>query len=351
VSEVTRGATAGRTKALMIENIETTAIIVKADDAQGAAVALSDTEFADRLEAIARDIDTFERTRRKMILRIAKLVSDAHDLFLYRRNEGGFTGWMKTRFDCSPSSAYRLLDVHKRFGNGESFPNWETLSDSALYLLAPPSVPKEALDVVAARVEAGENVSCAAVTEVIANAKGKSADSIADETDPAAADVQDNQDDEDPSVEQRRAEHAALFAEPADSAGSESTDEVHGTENLVNGSGSSTAELLLKVWDASTPEDQQFIRDLILEEFFAQASGADIYDRIPADRLDVVCRDFLDKLGVEGMRTRMSDEFGTGLRRQKFAPAERKKSARKWKKSINLPANSARNGRGHRSRH
>ena len=41
-----------------------------------------------------------------MIFRIAKLVSDAHDLFLYRRDEGGFTGWMKTRFGCSSSNAY-----------------------------------------------------------------------------------------------------------------------------------------------------------------------------------------------------------------------------------------------------
>src|SRR6516164_6913521 len=133
----------------MTENITTKIAVFKTQadpDPGGAVTTLSDQEFADRLEAIAQDIETFERRRRRMIFRIAKLVSEAHDLFLYRRDEGGFTGWMKARFGCSSSNAYRLLDVHKRFGDAESFPNWETLSDSALYLLAPPSVPQEALD-------------------------------------------------------------------------------------------------------------------------------------------------------------------------------------------------------------
>ena len=328
----------------MSENIEIGTAVVKADDAQGAvitansAVALSDAEFADRLEAVARDIDTFERTRRKMILRIAKLVSDAHDLFLYRRNEGGFTGWMKTRFDCSPSSAYRLLDVHKRFGNGESFPNWETLSDSALYLLAPPSVPQEALDEVTERIEAGEQPTCAMVTEVIAKAKDKTAESAGD------AEIHDiDAVDEDPSIKQRRAEHAALFADHVWESAEAISVEAENTE--------SDAEELFEFWTESTPQAQQFIRDLVLEEYFAQASGADIYARIPAARLDEVIPAFLDKLTVEGMRTRMSDPFGQEARRKLAAPGKAKKSAKKWKRSINhRPANHA-HQRDHRSRH
>jgi hypothetical protein len=319
----------------MIENISTGTEIVKAETAPGTALALSDKEFADRLEAIAQDIETFERTRRKMILRIAKLVSEAHDLFLYRRDEGGFTGWMKARFNCSSSSAYRLLDVHKRFGDGESFPNWETLSDSALYLLAPPSVPKEALDVVAERVEAGEKVSCAMVTDVIAKAKGNTTKSADD------AEIQEvGVADEDPSIEQRRAEHAALFGD-ADSAAPESAD------SAVESA--SSAELLLEVWNGSTPEDRQFIRDLVLEEFFAQASGADIYDHIPAASLDKVCSAFLDKLTVDGMRTRMSAEFGRQLRAR--LPAPKRKSDKPFKHTLNVKANSARHGRGNHSRH
>jgi hypothetical protein len=376
----------------MAENINTGTAIVKTDDAQGAAViansaaALSDTEFADRLEAIARDIETFERTRRKMILRIAKLASEAHKLFKYRRNEGGFTGWMKTRLGCSSSNAYRLLDVHKRFGDGESFPNWETLSDSALYLLAPPSVPKEALDAVAERVEAGEKPSCAEVNEVIAAVK-------------SAAAAASTQTDEDSGTAAHRAAMARL-AESAEDA-PESVDESveQPTETVpfpttskkkpsplesfgraikwllntcetaveleippLDAQQRSTALTALKEAELAlhsladrltdgadqAASDDKILRDLMLEEFFARASGADIYDRIPVARLDEVIATFLDKLTVEGMRTRMSEEFGRELRARLPAPP---KSGKPFKKGLNHPANSTRTRRGHRSRH
>ena len=84
----------------MTENISTDTAIVKAGDGaelilNNSPVDLSHAEFADRLEAIARDIEVHERARRKSMFRIAKLVSEAHDLFKYRRNEGGFAGWMQ----------------------------------------------------------------------------------------------------------------------------------------------------------------------------------------------------------------------------------------------------------------
>jgi hypothetical protein len=48
------------------------------------------------------------------------------------------------------------------------------LSLSVLYLLAPPSVPQEALDEVAERIAAGEQLSCTEVGRVIAEAKNNS---------------------------------------------------------------------------------------------------------------------------------------------------------------------------------
>ena len=86
----------------------------------------------------------------------------------------------------------------------------------------------------------------------------------------------------------------------------------------------------------------------MLEEFFAQTSGANIFDRIPTARLDEVIAAFLDKLTVEGMRTRMSEEFGRELRAR--VPAPKAKSGKPFKKGMNLPANSARK-RGTHSRH
>jgi hypothetical protein len=304
---------------------------------------------------------------------------------------GTWLAWIQTEFSWSDQTAYRFIHLYQAQQNPEFHNLWNSnLPVSALSQLAAPNTPQEARDEVAARVEAGERPSCAMVTEAIAKAKGKNADSDVQ--------VQDNQDDEyDPSIAQRRREHEALFtespgqvgndrdgddhangrdgdghidddagipdvaiddatleqwktegaarlAETADLAASESTDEVNNSESFAV-----DAELLLEDWDESTPEAQQFLRDLVLEEFFAQAGGADIFDRIPADRLDEVIATFLDKLTVEGMRTRMSEEFGHELRAR--VPAPKPKSGKPFTKGLNHTNNSARNRRHHRSRH
>jgi hypothetical protein len=132
---------------------------------QGAVLSVSDAE---QLELIAQDI---ERLQTAAVLHIAAYAAKAHELFRYDRDEGGYAGWMKDRLGYSRSNAYRLLDVHKRFG-GKSVPMLGTLSPSALYLLAAPATPQEAVDQVAARIEGGERMSCATVAETIAKAKG-----------------------------------------------------------------------------------------------------------------------------------------------------------------------------------
>jgi hypothetical protein len=370
---------------------ETGAAIVKAETEPDAAPALSDKEFADRLEAIARDIQHFER---QAVFRIANRLAKAHELFRYRRDEGGFQGWVENRLDYSRSHAYRLLDVNKLT---ESFPSWDTfgtLSASAIYQLAAPSTSNEVRNEIADRVKAGEKISVAVVTEVIAHVKARTTEAAAETLDIVNK-------DEDPSIAQRKAEHIALFS--PDSTTPESTDEglEQPTETAVFPTTSkkkpsplesfwraiksflNTCEYMAAELEIPPLDEQQrstalitlteaeialhsltarltdgadqaasedkILRDLVLEEYFTQASGADIYGRIPAARLDEVIPALLDKLTVKGLRARMSDEFGTDLRKEKFAPAERKKSARKWK-SINLTAHSARNGRGTHSR-
>ena len=66
-------------------------------------------------------------------------------------------------------------------------------------------------------------------------------------------------------------------------------------------------------------------RDRIIDEFFALASGGNILQRIrAAKRNNTVIADFLDALGVEGMRAAMSPEFEQQLRaalKQTPAPA------------------------------
>jgi hypothetical protein len=357
---------------VMTENIETGTAIIKVEADLGAIPVLPDKEFADQLEALARDIQYFER---QAVFRIANRLAKAHELFRYRRDEGGFQGWVENRLDYSRSHAYRLLDVNKL---AKSFPSWDTfgtLSASAIYLLAAPSTPDEVRNEIADRVKAGEKISVIAVTEVIAKAKGKSS-----ATNTPGAENNENTSNSDSgsagaeiSIETRRAQMEALAAD--EHAAGEHADEADRDDGgddrrrddggddrhaggaevgdaLVTASPSASSKKnLLKIWDDATPEDQQLIRDFVLGEYFAQASGADIYDRIPADRLDEVIPAFLDKLTVEGMRTRMSDPFGQEARRKLAAPEKVKKSAKKWKRSINHhPANHA-HQRDHRSRH
>jgi hypothetical protein len=74
----------------------------------------------------------------------------ARKLFLYKRDEGGFEGWVESRLRYSRTTAYNLLTVHERFG--ESVQSLDTLPRSVLYLLARPSTPDEV------RQEAGERL-------------------------------------------------------------------------------------------------------------------------------------------------------------------------------------------------
>jgi hypothetical protein len=152
----------------MAENIDTGNEIVKTD----LVPTLSNTDFTEQLEAIALEIEGLVR---KATMDIAKRMTKAHELFLYHRDEGGFTGWVQKRLGYSSSTAYNLLNVDKRFGNGESFQNLETLPCSVLYLLAAPSAPEEAVKQVAERVEAGKKPSVARVKEIIGRAKGQKA--------------------------------------------------------------------------------------------------------------------------------------------------------------------------------
>ena len=118
----------------------------------------------DQLEAIAKDIEALQATA---VLRIAERLTQAHELFLYKRDEGGFEGWVENRLKMSRRTAYRLLDVHKQFGDYESVPNWHTLPRSVLYLLATPSTPDEVREEAIERAEAGERLTLAEVKEKI----------------------------------------------------------------------------------------------------------------------------------------------------------------------------------------
>ena len=120
------------------------------------------------LENIAREI---EQLHVKAGLKTGERLATAQKIFHYRRDQGGFTGWIENRLKIiSVATAYRLIDTYKRFGDGECFSNWETLPVSALYLLAAPSTPESAVDEIYDRIQAGETPSCSDVRKTVIRA-------------------------------------------------------------------------------------------------------------------------------------------------------------------------------------
>jgi hypothetical protein len=264
---------------------------------------VSDPVLDEQLEPIARKIELLQTTA---ILQIAREAAKIHEVLRYRRSEGGYTGYMERRLGYSSSSAYRLLDVHTVVGDGESFPNWETLPVSAVYQLCERSTPKEARDEITERLAVGEKPTCSAVSEIIAKARSKTStpaalrDNNGKNAEQARSDA-GNDTDPVKDAERRRAQNGVLFSEnpPAGAASPKSK---------------TKKPLLVEAFE-SRPEERATVRDLVLAEYLELASGTDILKRIRgAKRSDIVIADFLDALTVDGMRKAMSREFGEALR-------------------------------------
>lgn len=122
----------------------------------------------DRLEAIAREIETLQADA---ILHVAERLAEAREIFRYRRDEGGFGGWVESRLHYSRATAYNVLGIYERFG-GECVQYLDTFPASILYLLAAPSTPDEARDEIIQRAHKGDTVPVAEAKRIIEDAKG-----------------------------------------------------------------------------------------------------------------------------------------------------------------------------------
>lgn len=77
--------------------------------------------------------------------------AEARDLFKYRRDVGGFEGWVKARLGWSQAHAHRLIAIHEDLGGKAN--QLACLSRSALFQLAAPSETPEVRDATSAAVE------------------------------------------------------------------------------------------------------------------------------------------------------------------------------------------------------
>jgi hypothetical protein len=125
-------------------------------------------EVDEQLESIAKDIELLQATA---TLRIAERLAEAHKLFLYKRDEGGFQGWVETRLKFSRRTAYSLLDVHKQFGDSESVQLLHTLPRRVLYFISRESTPESARAAVLEAAEFGERITVADVEAAVKKAR------------------------------------------------------------------------------------------------------------------------------------------------------------------------------------
>jgi hypothetical protein len=252
-----------------------------------------------RLEAIAKEIESIQQTA---ITQIAKLVAEARDLYRYHRNEGGFAGWAEKRLGYTRQTAYNLIHVHERFG-GENLSNrLDTFHASVLYLLAAPSTPESARKEVMRRAATGEQVSVADAKRTIQKHRAKDIKPVTDET-TGATKINGNEPKGEP----------------------ESSDKTK-TVRLRRS--------ILQVWETGDSVEQDLLCDIVIAEYFATATGANLFQCIPANNRNAVISELLDRLGAEGLRQTMSPEL-----KREF----QKRTAVKGK-SINLTASSTVSG-------
>jgi hypothetical protein len=82
---------------------------------------------------------------------------------------GRYTEWLEVEFGLSERMAQHFVNVRERLGpKSEKF---SVLPPSTLYLLAAPSTPDEAIEIVEGRIDAGDRMSVAHVQRTIAEQK------------------------------------------------------------------------------------------------------------------------------------------------------------------------------------
>ena len=82
-----------------------------------------------------------------------------------RLGDGNFREWLRSEFGWSHMTAYRFIQVHERFGRNNLLQ--VDVAPSALYLLAAPSTPEEAVDEALERAAGGERITHAAARDIV----------------------------------------------------------------------------------------------------------------------------------------------------------------------------------------
>jgi hypothetical protein len=254
-----------------------------------AGAVLSDADFKGQLEALALEIEQLKCTT---IFKIALRVGAAHELFLYRRDEGGFQGWAEDRLGFSRAHAYRLVDVARLAKVSQAWDTYAALPATAIYRIASRSTPVSAREEILRRLRLGERLTgvtvCKIIAKIIDAAKPNKPEIdniennvIGEEHAPAANDEKHDLDGAvtEPAVDSiRQCDQDRPVIWPAAATIEQSPSARTPTSALENKALPATS------WEEATSEEHQLISNSVLEDYFKQAGGSDIFNRIPADK-------------------------------------------------------------------
>ena len=121
-----------------------------------------------KLQMLADDIRALSKQTRESVIAIGEKLIEAKKIV----GHGNFLPWIEAEFGWAERTAQNFMEVAKAASKSAKFADLD-VPISALYLLAAPNTPEEAIEVVAARVEGGEKLSINDVKAEIKTAKPK----------------------------------------------------------------------------------------------------------------------------------------------------------------------------------
>jgi hypothetical protein len=119
--------------------------------------------------ALAEHAAEIRRLGRLTVENVVEIGRRLAECRLLLKEDGNWRSWLDCELKLSPQSAGRFIQVYEQRSKLEHL----NLPVSALYLLAAPSTPKEAVDKVVKRAQAGEPVSAAKVKRIINGCKSR----------------------------------------------------------------------------------------------------------------------------------------------------------------------------------
>lgn len=114
-----------------------------------------DKDVKGKLLSLVRDITREKQKHSDSGMEIGKAIASAHELLAGDGRDGTFSKWIASECGFSRQTAYNYLNVWKRFNKCKTILHF---SDAALYALAAPSAPPQAIKAAEKMAENGHKI-------------------------------------------------------------------------------------------------------------------------------------------------------------------------------------------------